>query len=329
MPVSKKQWVTLIIVIVLISTIAVGLYLIRRPQIFQPKAASNSTVDLKLLPQNITAELGSEFGVDINIDSKTASVSAAQLKINFDSQSLEAKNIEIKDFLPVQLAPPQIATGSVSLTQAVNPQSSKFGVGTIARITFRALKVATESAILFDPVQTFVAIIDRNDNSLGVLSNASVTVSCPLPQTPLINSLQNLQPGIQLISWSNVPGAIKYLVKIDDLKDALNCAAGSSDLCQETAGNSLNFDFKKGHQYQIKVSPQNSCGNISEAVATVLFTFDGDIDKDGDVDIFDYNRLVTDFGTANPRSDINGNGTVDIFDYNTLVRDFGKSLSNP
>lgn len=329
MTLSKSHLFVLLIVFILIVAVPVGVYLVNQTQIFRPKAAPNSTVDLKLIPQDITADLGNEFGVDVNVDSKTASVSAVQLKVNFDSQSLEAKNIEIKDFLPVQLAAPQIATGSVSLTQGVNPQNTKFSVGTIARITFRALKIATESAIFFDPAQTFVAILDRNDNSLGILSNASVTISCPLPQTPVINSLQNLQPGIQLISWNTISGAVKYMVKIDDLKDPLNCAVGSIDSCQETTLASLNFDFKKGHKYQIKVSPQNSCGNSSEAEATVLLPFDGDIDKDGDVDIFDYNKLVIDFGTANPRSDINGNGTVDIFDYNTLVRDFGRSLSSP
>lgn len=329
MPVSKRQLYSIIVVVILISAVGIGLYLVSQPQIFKPKAASDSTVDLKLLPQNITADLGSEFGIDVNIDSKTASVSAAQLKINFDSQFLEAKNIEIKDFLPVQLAPPKIATGSVSLIQAVNPQNTKFGVGTIARITFKALKIATGSAIFFDPAQTFVAILDRNDNSSGVLSNALVTISCPVLQAPVVNSLQNPQPGIQSISWSSVSGAVKYNVKIDDLKDSLDCAAGSSDLCQEITGTSLTALFKKGHKYEIKVQAQNSCARTSEAAAIVLFPFDGDILINGVVDIFDYNKVVADFNKPNSPADINKNGVVDIFDYNSVVRDFGKSFTNP
>jgi len=54
----------------------------------------------------------------------------------------------------------------------------------------------------------------------------------------------------------------------------------------------------------------------------------GDLNRDGRVDIFDYNILVADFGkTGTPGwipSDINGNGKVDIFDYNILVENFGK-----
>lgn len=55
----------------------------------------------------------------------------------------------------------------------------------------------------------------------------------------------------------------------------------------------------------------------------------GDINRDGRVDIFDYNLLITDFGkTGNPgftRADIDNNGKVDIFDYNILVENFGKT----
>lgn len=47
---------------------------------------------------------------------------------------------------------------------------------------------------------------------------------------------------------------------------------------------------------------------------------------DGNVDIFDYNLLLGNFGKTgtNLPGDINNNGTVDIFDYNTLLGNFGK-----
>ena len=51
----------------------------------------------------------------------------------------------------------------------------------------------------------------------------------------------------------------------------------------------------------------------------------GDLDKDGDVDIFDYNLLVANFGSTNcgSQADINGDCKVDIFDYNILLENFG------
>lgn len=53
----------------------------------------------------------------------------------------------------------------------------------------------------------------------------------------------------------------------------------------------------------------------------------GDVDQDGDIDIFDYNFVLSDFGAMSGvglRSDFNKNGRVDIFDFNTLISNFGK-----
>jgi len=51
----------------------------------------------------------------------------------------------------------------------------------------------------------------------------------------------------------------------------------------------------------------------------------GDLDKDNDVDIFDYNTLIENFGNTNCGNvaDIDGNCKVDIFDYNILLENFG------
>lgn len=53
----------------------------------------------------------------------------------------------------------------------------------------------------------------------------------------------------------------------------------------------------------------------------------GDIDGDRDVDIFDYNALIGNFGGTgtNIIGDIDKDGDVDIFDYNTLIGNFGRT----
>ena len=52
----------------------------------------------------------------------------------------------------------------------------------------------------------------------------------------------------------------------------------------------------------------------------------GDTDGDLDVDIFDYNVLLTNFGQAFNNADFDGNGRVDIFDFNALLSNFGKNI---
>jgi hypothetical protein len=329
MPFTRKQTAGVGVLLVLLIALPVGMYLVSNPQVFSPKAASDSTVDLSLEPMSITVDINEEFPVDINIDSKGASISAAQIKVNYDSESLEAKNVEIKDFLPVSLVPPAISGGSVSIIQGVNPGAVKTGIGTIARITFKALKIATGSAIVIDPVSQ-IAIADRDNNAAGELGNALVNISCGVISAPTITIPLNPVPGNQTISWGTVEGASKYSVEIHDLKNSLVCAAGREDLCQETQANSVNYDFKKGHKYQVKVQAENSCGSSAEDMKQVLLPFDGDVDKNGIVDIYDFNVVVRDFNRpSSAGADINNNGIVDIFDYNFVVRDFNKSFTNP
>lgn len=55
-------------------------------------------------------------------------------------------------------------------------------------------------------------------------------------------------------------------------------------------------------------------------------TLPGDMDRDRDVDIYDYSAFVTKFGTTDPTADFNRSGLVDIYDYNELIRNFGNRL---
>jgi len=50
----------------------------------------------------------------------------------------------------------------------------------------------------------------------------------------------------------------------------------------------------------------------------------GDLDKDGDVDIFDNNLLVQNFNQTNCAYNLTGSCLIDIFDYNLLVQNFGQ-----
>lgn len=55
----------------------------------------------------------------------------------------------------------------------------------------------------------------------------------------------------------------------------------------------------------------------------------GDVDRDSDVDLFDYNTVVTNFNSTNitdpniKNADLNENGVVDLFDFNEVVSNFG------
>lgn len=72
--------------------------------------------------------------------------------------------------------------------------------------------------------------------------------------------------------------------------------------------------------------PTNTPTPTEKPTPTPIPGISEDLDKDGDVDIFDYNVLIENFGATSCGNvaDIDGNCKVDIFDYNTLVENFGK-----
>lgn len=94
--------------------------------------------------------------------------------------------------------------------------------------------------------------------------------------------------------------------------------------------------LKNGIDYQGKKMRNwwEFIGDLDGALASGRSLFEeaafilGDIDRDGDVDIFDYNLMVSHFGPRMPAggtpADIDGDGDVDIFDYNILLTNFGR-----
>jgi len=66
----------------------------------------------------------------------------------------------------------------------------------------------------------------------------------------------------------------------------------------------------------------NICGDDMD-----LILITGDTDGDNDIDIFDYNLVITDFGKTNDpntKADLDNDDDVDIFDYNFVVSNFGR-----
>lgn len=66
-------------------------------------------------------------------------------------------------------------------------------------------------------------------------------------------------------------------------------------------------------------------GPTATPTLTSTLSRPGDLDEDGDIDIFDYNVLLENFGSTNCGNvaDINMDCSVDIFDYNILIQNFG------
>jgi len=79
--------------------------------------------------------------------------------------------------------------------------------------------------------------------------------------------------------------------------------------------------------YTVTATATNSSATSYAASASAVYqvtsTKPGDIDTDGDVDIFDLSTLISRWGTSDAAADINDDGTVDIFDLSILLSNWG------
>lgn len=156
--------------------------------------------------------------------------------------------------------------------------------------------------IQFDPTRSFMA----GDANLGLWDK-------PITHTRPEDSCTG-------IDWDQVNLACT---------DANNCVHKSIDWF---------FVFKESELFVHSSYDMGNISNISDGHPAIIAFIgsktaapslkQGDLDNDGDVDVFDYNILLGKFdATGAPgfhAADIIQNGTVDIFDYNKLIENLGK-----
>ncbi len=174
-----------------------------------PKENSQAagTIDLSINPSQVNANEETTFNVNIDANSPTATISAVSLKVSFDPQFLRANSITSTGFLPTVLSPGTITENSAQIDLGANPTQLKSGGGTLAVISFTALRSTSSASVInFDP-STQVAAIGLTGDQTGTLSPANVTINpaptpTPLP-TPTPTPLDTTNPQITITSPQN------------------------------------------------------------------------------------------------------------------------------
>lgn len=139
-------------------------------------------------------------------------------------------------------------------------------------------------------------------NGVAVINIASATVTIP-----------NMPSGSYPVAWIDTSTGLVSKNETVVVGANGNLELSITNLSTDTA-------VKIG-DYSTSPNPSPS----SSSAASTPPTKPGDIDGNNEVDIFDYNILLTDFGkTGNNPGDIDKSGMVDIFDYNILLTNFGQ-----
>jgi hypothetical protein len=169
----NKKFAGALVALLLVFGVGVGAFLVQRQTQLTPRASENG-VDLKIEPTAVNATLNQEFSVDVVLDAKQASASAAQVKVTYDSQKLQLVTTTLGSFMPVALQQPTNSAGAVEFV--VGTSTPQGGSGPIATLKFKPLVDLTTTTISIDPTNTIVTVVNMNENQAGDITPATVTI---------------------------------------------------------------------------------------------------------------------------------------------------------
>lgn len=162
-------------VFVLAGALGVGAYLVQQRQVTKTQAAG---VVLTLSAPSSNPNVGDTFTVAVAIDAKDQSVTAADIRVKYDSNLLEATQIQNGSFLPTVLIPGTVGTGTANIVNGclinANGAYPQTGTGILANITFKA-KAGGTTTISFDSA-TAVAAKDQSSNVVATTNPAQITI---------------------------------------------------------------------------------------------------------------------------------------------------------
>lgn len=125
-----------------------------------------------------------------------------------------------------------------------------------------------------------------------------------------------------------------YKIYYDTSSHSGTCPSGYAS--SANAGNVTTYalnSLPEGHVYYFQLTALDTSNNES-ACSTgpgevqKIITYLADFDANRAVNLFDYNTIITHYGTAQGKSggDANSDGVVNLMDYNLLITDYSKSF---
>ncbi len=191
---ANFKGIKLLIPLLLLGLFAITFLAARERQEIRKKA-SGTGVSLMLIPANITASAGQEFTVAISINTKDLTVSAAELHLTYDPAKLQAEQIQIGSFLPVELVPGAVGGGNASITVGAIPTAPKKGTDVLASLKLKALTDGASDINFASTTQ--VAAIGQTSNVVDTTTGAHIVVgnitSTPT-NTPTPTTTQSDEP---------------------------------------------------------------------------------------------------------------------------------------
>lgn len=190
--VNPKILAGMTVLLLMVTGISAGVYLIQKPQQTVSQATS-IPVDVVFQPSQTQTEEGKEFNTSIYAATNNNQITSADLVIEYPV-SLTLKSISPGEFLPKILIPPSISEGSATISLGTEGTSGVSGNGVIATLTFQANPGSANQEIQIKlGSATKINVFNREPGAIAdSLGSATVSVA---PSTPQIMPSPSLAPS--------------------------------------------------------------------------------------------------------------------------------------
>lgn len=177
----KKYLFKIPVLIFLIIGIIIAVILARNPQIFNKQASEGALVDLKILPEKLSVELGGNYDFKIAINPKAQRVTAASITLRYDPQAIAINKVKNEGFLPIDLKIYDDKLGILTMVFGTTIDVPADKPGMLATISFKALE-NLNSKIQIEPGSE-VSVSSTSGNVLSVYPTIELTAQSS-SQTP-------------------------------------------------------------------------------------------------------------------------------------------------
>ena len=194
--VNPKILAGMTVLLLMVTGIGAGVYLIQQPQQTVTQATSATPVDLIFQPSEIQAEEGKEFNASVYASANNNQITSTDLVIEYPV-TLTLKSISPGEFLPKILIPPSISEGSATISLGTEGTSGVSGNGVITTLTFQPNPGSANMPVQIKLGQgTKVSVFNREPglvkDNIGV---ATVSIQAATPN-PSMSPSQTPTPSI-------------------------------------------------------------------------------------------------------------------------------------
>jgi len=211
-PLQKKLLSAVGGLAVLTVGLMVGIFMVRSPQDLRRGAIANGVI-FSINPATVTTAVNGTFTVDMVMNPRTYSVTAASIIVKYPAAGLELTNFAPTTYFTETLVPVAInnttGTATVTLGSGANPANAKTTSGVVARLTFRAKTNGTH-VIAVDPSTQVAALNNTGDVANDTNTNGTVTVAATATATPIAGCTDSDGGKNYFVSgyvvMSNLPG---------------------------------------------------------------------------------------------------------------------------